>query len=175
MMNRQEGFTLIELMVVLSIIMMLLSFLTPSIFEQYKFAQIRGAVEQGHQILNTCELARQKATIAVRNSVTLQVTTSFHGEVTDWTSVTQLDALLDGDHYLPVMSPFNTPYLFKMQERFCTVGVQVDEALDGWEGYETSPLAGGHTLIQVSTPYAKPVTTDWVQFQKRTLSGETSR
>mgnify|MGYP002041092651 CR=1 FL=1 len=51
MKQRQSGFTMVELIVTLSVIAIMLSFLVPNIWRPITDAKIRGAVSQAKQLV----------------------------------------------------------------------------------------------------------------------------
>tara|TARA_R110002124_G_scaffold128157_15_gene288684 strand:+ start:8365 stop:8892 length:528 start_codon:yes stop_codon:yes gene_type:complete len=169
-----KGFTLIELTITLSVIAILITTLLPGIFEQWHKAKIRGAVEQARQVLMTCELARKKPISAVQDPLTLVVNTIYRPNVEAWTKISALDSMLTGDHYLPEANPLGRPYYFKMYANTCLVAVELDDHIDGWEGYKTEDI-GSRTRIIVSTTPRGNASSAWVRNQKRVLSGELSR
>lgn len=171
---RQAGFTLIELMVVLAILSLMMAFLVPMIAEPIRHSKIRGAVEQAKEIVVACNLVRLNPVSSVRNPITLAVTHTYQPQYTSWTQATTLKAKLSAEYQLPTENPFSRPYYFKLTERSCSVAVELDDLIDGWEGYETE-TAGTRTRIIVSNSTRSMAGPSWVQHQKQFLNGESVR
>lgn len=174
MARRQGGFTAIEMVVVMAIIAIILAFMVPNIMEPIRNAKIRGAVSQAKEIVAACDLVRVTPASTSRDASNYKVTSFYGAQYTGWTDVATLKAKLSTDYNLPTSNPFDRPYLFKMTERACTVAVELDAHIDGWEGYDTEE-AGSRTRIIVGTPARSTAGPAWVQHQKRLLTGETIR
>ena len=174
MRQRQSGFTMVELIVTLSVIAIMLSFLVPNIWRPITDAKIRGAVSQAKQLVSTCDLVRVTPVSTSRDATNLKVTKNYGPEYSSWTDVSVLKAKLSSDYTMPTENPFGRPYLFKMSERSCVVAVDLDELIEGREGYDLETV-GTRTRIVVGTPARSMAGPGWVQQQNRFLTGETIR
>lgn len=174
MSNRQKGFTLIELVVVLSIIALMLAFMTPYIMEPIRNAKIAGAVQQAKEVVSACNLVRVGPASSSRDPINNKVYNAYGPLYTSWTNATTLKAKLASDYYLPTVNPFGQAYLFKMGEKTCTAAVDLDVQIDGWEGYELESI-GSRTRIIVGLPARGGSAPAWVLHQKRLLNAETIR
>lgn len=174
MARRQGGFTAIEMVVVMAIIAIILGLMIPNIMEPIRNAKIRGAISQAKEIVAGCDLVRITPASTSRDATNYKVTSLYGTQYTGWTDVAILTAKLSSDYNLPTTNPFDRPYLFKMTERACSVAVELDDHIDGWEGYDTEE-AGSHTRIIVGTPTRSTAGPAWVEHQKRLLNGETIR
>lgn len=174
MRGRQAGFTVIELMVVILIIAVLTVFLMPSIWQPIRDAKITGGVAQAKEIVSACDLLRVTPLSSTRDTSNQKVTPTYGPLYASWTDAAVLSSKLSSDYSLPTENPFGRPYYFKMTERTCTVAVELDELIDGWEGYDIE-TAGTRTRIVVSTPARDMAGAAWVQQQKRLLTGESIR
>lgn len=171
---QQAGFTAIEMVVVLAIIAIILAFMLPVIAEPIDQAKIRGAVSQAKEIVAACNVARVSPASTSRNNTTLFVTSTYGPGYSSWTNVSVLKGLLSSDYVIPGENPFGNPYYFKMTDKACTVAVELNWTVDGWEGYELE-AAGNRTRIIVATPARSTAGPAWVQQQKRLLTGESIR
>jgi type II secretory pathway pseudopilin PulG len=162
------------MVVVMAIIAIILTFMTPFIMEPIRNAKINGAIAQAKEIIVACNLVRVTPLTTTRNSVNNQVTSTYGPQYTSWTTVSTLKAKLSSDYHLPLENPFDRPYMFKMTDKTCAVAVELDDRIDGWEGYETE-LEGSRTRIIVGTPARSIASPAWVQHQKRLLNGESIR
>jgi prepilin-type N-terminal cleavage/methylation domain-containing protein len=171
---QQAGFTAIEMVVVFAIIAIILAFLMPLIAEPIDQARIKGAVSQAKEIVAACNVARVSPTSTSRNSSTQLVTSTYGPGYSSWTNVSVLKSLLSSDYVIPDENPFGNPYYFKMTEKACTVAVELDWTVDGWEGYEIESGVSG-TRIIIPTPARSTAGPAWVRHQKRLLTGESIR
>ena len=174
MRGHQEGFTIIEMMIVLAIFAIILFFMVPMISEPIRNAKIKGAVEQAKEVVAACNLVRMTPVSSFRDPVNLKVTHTYGPEYTGWTDVSILKSKLSTEYDLPALNPFDKPYLFKMTQKACSVAVELDQLVDGWEGYAVE-TAGSSTRIIVSTSTRSTSGPAWVQHQKQFLTGETVR
>lgn len=172
--HRQGGFTAIELVVVLAIMTIVLSFMTPLIMEPIRHAKIKGAIAQAKEIVSSCNLVRVSPISTTRNPTNQRVTSTYGPVYMSWTNVTTLKSRLATGYVLPTENPFGRPYLFKMTDKACTVAVELDVAIEGWEGYDIEQ-SGTRTRIVVGTPARSMAGPSWVQHQKRLLTGESIR
>ncbi len=171
---KQGGFTAIEMVVVLAIIAIILAFMLPVIAEPIGNAKIKGAVSQAKEIVTACNVARVTPTSTSRNATTLVVSTTYRADYASWTNVSVLKGMLSSNYVIPDENPFGNPYYFKMTERSCTVAVELDREIDGWEGYDLES-AGPRSRIIVATPARSTSGPAWIQHQKRLLTGESIR
>jgi prepilin-type N-terminal cleavage/methylation domain-containing protein len=171
---RQAGFTAIEMVVVLAIIAIILAFMLPIIAEPIEQAKIRGAVSQAKEIVAACNVARVSPASTSRNATTLVVSSTYGPGYSAWTAVSVLKGLLSSDYVIPDENPFGNPYYFKMTDKSCTVAVELNRTVDGWEGYDLE-TAGTKSRIIVATPARSTAGPAWVQHQKRLLTGESIR
>jgi prepilin-type N-terminal cleavage/methylation domain-containing protein len=174
MVSRSRGYTLLELMIVISIIAIFMAMFLPLIYRPIRDARIAGGVEQAKEVVSACNVVRVKAISSVRNAVNQQVTNTFGPQYTTWTNASVLQGKLSSSYDLPDLNPFGLPYLFKMTDQTCSVAIEVDEVLDSWRGFDIE-AAGSNTRIIVNIPargIAGPV---WVEEQKRLLSAEPTR
>ncbi|WP_121498434.1 type II secretion system protein [Pseudomonas aeruginosa] len=174
MRERQAGFTAIEMVVVLAIIAIILAFMLPVIAEPIEHAKIRGAVSQAKEIVAACNVARVSPASTSRNATTLVVSSTYGPGYSAWTAVSVLKGLLSSDYVIPDENPFGNPYYFKMTDKSCTVAVELNRTVDGWEGYDLE-TAGTKSRIIVATPARSTAGPAWVQHQKRLLTGESIR
>ncbi|HBO2935302.1 TPA: type II secretion system protein [Pseudomonas aeruginosa] len=174
MQARQEGFTAIEMVVVLAIIAIILAFMLPVIAEPIEQAKIRGAVSQAKEIVAACNVARVTPASTSRNATTLVVSSTYGPGYSAWTNVSVLKSRLSSDYVIPDENPFGNPYYFKMTDMSCTVAVELNRTVDGWEGYDLE-TAGSKSRIIVATPARSTAGPAWVQHQKRLLTGESIR
>lgn len=174
MAKRQAGFTLIELTITLAVIAILTWFLVPNIWQPIHEAKIRGAVGQAKEVVAACDLVRVTPVSTSRDPSSQKVTKVYGPLYTSWTDATVIKAQLSTDYAVPTVNPFGRPYYFKMSERSCSVAVELDELIDGWEGYELETV-GTRTRIVVGTSVRKMAGPGWVQQQNRFLSGEIIR
>ncbi|MPQ69299.1 type II secretion system protein [Pseudomonas sp. MWU12-2323] len=172
--SRQMGFTVIELAVVLAIISIMLMCMIPVLSEPIHNAKIAGGVEQAKAIVDACNLVRVTPTSTTVNATNLQVTNTFGPDYNSWTDVSVLKAKLSSNYSLKTVNPFGKPYYFKMSDLTCSVAVELDVLIDGWEGYELE-TAGAVTRIIVSVSTHNATGPAWVQQQKRILTGEVFR
>ena len=174
MRRRQAGFTVIEMMVVILIISILTIILMPYIWQPIRDAKITGGVAQAKEIVSACDLLRVTPISSTRNTSNQKVTPTYGPLYTSWTDAAVLKTRLSTDFSLPTENPFGRPYYFKMTERTCSVAVELDELIEGWEGYDLETV-GTRTRIIVSAPARSMAGPAWVQHQKRLLTGETIR
>lgn len=174
MRGRQAGFTLIEMMVVILIISVMVLILMPDIWQPIRDAKIKGGIAQAKEIVAACDLVRVSPISSTRDTSNQKVTTTYGPLYPSWTDAAVLKTKLSTDYALPTENPMGRPYYFKMTERSCSVAVELDELIDGWEGYDLE-AAGSRTRIIVGTPARSMGGPGWVQHQKRLLSGETIR
>lgn len=174
MKHRQAGFTVIELIVTMSVIAIMTWYLTPDMWRPINNAKIAGGVAQAKRIVSACNLVRVSPISTSRDTATQKVTKVYGPEYSAWTNVSVLNAKLSADYNLPTENPLGRPYYFKMTERTCVVAVELDELIEGWEGYELE-TAGTRTRIIVGTPTSSMAGPSWVQEQNRFLTGETIR
>ncbi|MFL1449355.1 Tfp pilus assembly protein FimT/FimU [Pseudomonas tritici] len=172
--HRQAGFTLLEVMVVMAVMGIISAFMIPYIAEPIRNAKIKGSVEQAKEVVAACNLVRMTPVSSTRNPVTLVVTHVYHSDYTSWTPVATLKSMLSADYPLPTENSFNRPIYFKMVERSCSVAVELDGLIDGWEGYATE-TDGARTRIIVRNSTRSTSGPVWVQHQKRFLTGESVR
>lgn len=165
---------MIELMVVLAIFAIILYFMVPMISEPIRNAKIKGAVEQAKEVVAACNLVRMTPVASFRDPITLKVTHTYGPLYTGWTDVSILKAKLSAEYDLRTLNPFDKPYLFQMNDKACSVAVELDQIIDGWEGY-TVETAGSSTRIIVSNSTRSTSGPAWVQHEKRFLTGETVR
>nr|CEK42035.1 hypothetical protein PQBR57_0082 [Pseudomonas fluorescens SBW25] len=163
-----------EMMVVLLIIGVLTVFLMPSIWQPIRDAKIKGGVAQAKEIVSACDQLRVTPISSLRDASNQKVTPTYGPLYASWTDATVLSNKLSSGNSLPTENPFGRPYYFKMTERTCSVAVELDELIDGWEGYDLE-TAGTRTRIVISKPARSMTGPAWVQHQKRLLTGETIR
>ncbi|MEX6780264.1 type II secretion system protein [Pseudomonas aeruginosa] len=171
---RQAGFTAIEMVVVLAIIAIILAFMLPVIAEPIDQAKIKGAVSQAKEIVAACNVARVSPASTSRNSTTLVVSSTYGPTYNNWTDVSVLKGKLSSNYVIPDENPFGNPYYFKMTDKSCSVAVELDWQVDGWEGYDLETV-GTRSRIIVATPARSTAGPAWVQHQKRLLTGESIR
>lgn len=174
MKGRQKGFTILEMVVVFAIIAIMLAALIPLASEPIRHARINGAVAQAKEIVTACNAARVAPASTSRNATNQKVTSTYGPVYTSWTDVSVLAAKLSAGYVIPSQNPFERPYYFKMTDKTCSVAVELDGLIDGWEGHETE-TAGGRTRIVVSTERRSTAGPAWVQRQKQLLTGESVR
>lgn len=172
--SRQKGFTVIELAVVFAIITIILLCMIPVLSEPIHNAKIAGGVEQAKEIVAACNLVRVTPTSSTMNATNLQVTNTFGPNYNSWTDVSVLKGMLSSNYNFPTVNPLGRPYYFKMSNLTCSVAVELDVLIDGWEGYVLE-TAGPVTRIIVSVPAHNTAGPAWVQQQKRLLTGEVFR
>jgi len=171
---RQAGFTLIELTVVMAILGIMISFMVPVIAEQILHAKIEGAVSQAKDVVAACDVARVSPATNSRSPTTQLVTVTYGSDYLNWTDVSVLKARLSANFKVPEVNPFGFPYYFKMTSSTCLAAIQLDELIDGWQGYVTEVIAG-KTWIVVSLPARRMVGPSWTKHQKRLLTNESIR
>lgn len=171
---RQNGFTLLEIMVVLAIISILIAALYPSIHDAVYEAKIKGAVVQAKEIVTACNLVRISPVSSARDTTTQQVTNTYSPNYASWTDVVTLKARLSTNYALPTVNPFGRPYYFKLDSQTCSVAVELDTVIDSWEGLDLE-TAGSSTRIIVSTPSRITAAPSWLQHQNRVLFGGSNR
>lgn len=174
MKSSQGGFTLIELVVVSAVIGLLMWLYVPNIWEPINDAKIRGGVSQAKEIVFACDLVRVTPVSTSRDTTSQKVTKVYGGAYTNWTDVSVLRSKLSTNYTLPTINPFGRPYYFKMTDGSCSVALELDELIDGWEGYELETV-GARTRIIIGTPARSMAGPSWVKQQGRFLTGETAR
>lgn len=172
--ERQAGFTMIELTVTLAVIAILTWFLVPNIWQPIRDAKISGGISQAKEIVAACDLVRVTPISSSRDPINQKVTKNYGPEYSVWTDASVLKGKLSTDYSIPTENPLGRPYYFKMTARSCSVAVELDELIDGWEGYELE-TAGARTRIIVGTPARSMAGPGWVQQQNRLLTGEIIR
>ncbi len=170
--NRESGFTLLEVVIVIAVISLLAAFILPTAFDQLQTAKVEGSIEQANNIAYQCDIARRSPVSSVRNA-DLSVTHTY-ASLPTWSPVSSLEALLDADHNIPSVNAFGRPFLVRFDERNCYVAIDLDFSAPGIYGQETVQ-AGGTTRIIVTGKARGNVSTEWVRHQKRSLLNESSR
>jgi prepilin-type N-terminal cleavage/methylation domain-containing protein len=171
---RQVGFTIIELTVVMAILGIMIAFMVPVITEPIFHAKIEGAVSEAKAVVSACNVARVSPVTTSRDATTKFVAATYGSNYTNWTDVSVLNSRLSAFFYVPSVNPFGYPYYFKMTSTTCVAAVQLDDLIDGWQGYVTEVYAG-KTWIVVSLPASRMVGPAWTKHQKRLLSNESIR
>lgn len=174
MVKNQVGMTLIELTITLAIISIIGSFFIPKISASISDSKIRGGVAQAKELVAICNLVRVTPISTSRDAITQQVTKFYDTQYANWTDVALLKNKLSAEYFIPTENPFGRPYYFKMTARSCVVAVELEESIEGWEGYELENF-GSRTRIIVSAPVRKAGMPGWVLQQNRLLSGEDFR
>ncbi|WGK63352.1 type II secretion system protein (plasmid) [Halopseudomonas sp. SMJS2] len=170
--NRQSGFTLIEISIVVAVISLLAAFILPTAFDQLQTAKVEGSIEQANNIAYQCDIARRSPVSSARNP-DFSVTHTY-ASLPDWSPVSALEAMLDGDHNIRSVNPFGRPFLVRFDERNCYVAIDLDFLAPGIFGQETVQV-GGMTRIIVTGKARGNVSTEWVRHQQRSLYNESSR
>lgn len=174
MKNENRGFTLIELTISLAIMALMIALTVPAIGIILWEAKVRGGIGQAKQVVSACELARVKPTTMTFDTLYNKASVVYRGAYPSWTNVTVLDGILQGGIAVPLINPFDEPYLFKMTENHCEVALQLDREIEAWEGYRIESSAGSSKVV-VSTAQNHHPTPAWVRQQKRFLHEESSR
>jgi len=174
MRSRQAGMTALELVVVLAVISIVLTFMVPFIAEPIRNAKINGAIKQAREIVSACHLVRVTPISSSRNATSLKVTNTYGPDYPNWTNATVLTNKLSSGYRLETVNPFDRPYYFKMNSQTCSAAVELDELIEEWEGHEIETV-GTRSRIIVSVPARSPTGPAWVQHQKRLLFGEEIR
>ncbi len=174
MINRrvQSGFTLIEIVIVISVLAVLSAFILPAAFAQLQQAKVEGSIEQASNIASQCNIARRKPLSSVRNADFSVVHT--YASLPNWSPISALEALLSADHRIRGINTFGKPFLVRFDERNCYVAVDLDFSEPGIFGQQTEEV-GGVTRIIVSSGHRATVSTEWTRYQKRAFFNETSR
>lgn len=174
MMKKSAGFTFIELMIVMSIVGVFIAVLTPTVLQQIDEAKVEGAVGQAREVLRTCDIVRVSPISSVRGADGIHVTHTYRPGYPAWTDASILTTQSNGDHLIPTENPFGFPYLFKMTERGCSVGIKLGFDLESWGGLTIEDHEG--TKLLVVPDYRRDSnTTNWARRQKQFLDGEVFR
>lgn len=163
---------MLEIGIVFAVISLLAAFILPTAFDQLQTAKVEASIEQANNIASQCDIARRKPRSSVRNA-DFSVTHTY-ASLPAWSPTSSIEALLDGDHYIPSVNGFGKPYLVKFDERNCYVAIDLDFSSPGIFGQETAQV-GGMTRIIVTGKARGNVSTEWVRHQKRSLLNESSR
>ena len=174
---RHNGYTLVELIAVLTIISVILVGLIPLFKEPLKNAKIDGAIGQAYQILNICNSARVRPTSTVNvfgpsNKVTASYRTPSGGV---FVNASVLNSYFTTPPKFNPVNPFGYNYQIMMSERFCTVSIELDEQLEGWRGYHVEPYYNRSRILISNSGSAGNSSPTWVQQEKRALHGEPFR
>lgn len=173
-MKKSAGFTLIELLIVMTIIAVFIAAFSPTVFQKIDEAKVEGAVGQAREVLRTCDIVRVSPLSSVRGADGVHVTHTYRAGYADWTDAAVLATQIKGDHAIPAENPFGYPYLFKMSERECTVGIKLGFELEAWGGLAIETY--DDTSLLVVPDYRRDTrTTNWARRQKQFLDGEVFR
>lgn len=168
----QRGFTLVEITVVLFIIGLLASFITPPIMKQIESAKIDSSIVQANNILQFCEMARRKVLSTTLDS---RVTaTHVFATIPDWAQTDVLEGQIGAGISIPRLNPFKNPILVKNDSHRCYVGIDIGFMLDNAAGYTTQTV-NGKTRIIISARPKLGTSVDWVIKQKKLLNSEVAR
>lgn len=168
----QSGFTLVEITVVLVIIGVLATFLTPPIAKRMEVAKIESSILQANNILQFCEMARRNV---LSTSLDSRLTaTHLYATIPTWAQTDVLEAQIGAGIKIARLNPFDNPILVKNDSHRCYVGIDIGFLLDNAAGYITQTVNGKSRIIISARPKLGS-SVDWVIKQKRLLNSEDTR
>lgn len=170
--SNQNGFTLVEMTVVMAIIALLGYFLIPAVNQRLQAAKIEGAIAQAAHILQSCEMARQKVLTSTYDAA--NTVTHTYASIPGWSGTDVVENQVGAGLKLPRNNSFGNPILVKNDSHRCYVAVDIGFLLNNAGGYVTQTV-NGNTRIVISTRPKLGAGTDWVVRQKKMLSNETTR
>jgi prepilin-type N-terminal cleavage/methylation domain-containing protein len=170
--SKQKGFTLFELSVVLAIISLMSVFLVPVVKQRLQAGKLEAAISQASNILQSCEMARQKA---ITSSIDAKGTaTHTYASIPNWAGTDVVETQVGAGIKLPRNNLFGNPILVKNDSNRCYVAVDLDFLLSNATAY-TTQIVNGNTRIIISTRPKLGAGVDWVIQQKRLLNKEATR
>jgi prepilin-type N-terminal cleavage/methylation domain-containing protein len=168
----QRGFTLAEITVVLFIIGVLASLLTPPIMKRMETAKIESSIAQATNVLQYCEMARRNV---LATSIDTKLTaTHQYATIPSWAETDVLEAQIGAGISIARLNPFGNPILVKNDSRRCYVGIDIGFLLNNAAGYTTQTV-NGKTRIIISARPKLGSSVDWVIKQKKLLNSEITR
>lgn len=171
-MHTSKGFTLLEIMVVLAIIVLLSITFVPPILEQQQTAKINASVMQAKKILQVVELARNK--IASSSTAANLTVTHTYAAPTGWVPVSTVTAMLSSPPNIPANNLFDLPYLVRFDNQWSYIAIDLPFLESNYGFYPTS-VVNGKTRIVITTQDSKIGNASWVARQKAILHGEARR
>lgn len=171
-MRRMNGFTLVEIAIVLAIGAVIAAMLAPVVFEKLNQSKLEASLGQAKTVLQAAELARvkiQSSTTSADGRVT-----HTYGDMSTWQPISALKAMLNGPSTIPDTNAFGSPIYVRFDARRAYVAVDLPYLDTAFDWYPTTTV-NGITRIIVSTRNSVSSNADWVVQQKRTLNSEISR
>lgn len=169
---KQKGYTIIELAIAVSVVVLLTLTVTQGVYEYWREAKITASIEQARSVLQVCDIARRKV-IATEVESTGAYKHDFL-TLDTWSKTPQLQKDLGEDYHLPVKNPLGSDILVKFDAARCYVAVDLPFLAVDYGGYVTETI-GGKTRVIITTRPLAGTSSGWVMHQKRVLHQEQSR
>jgi len=171
-MRRMNGFTLVEIAIVLAIGAIITALIAPVVFEKLNQSKLQASLGQAKTVLQAVELARvqiQSSTTSADGRVT-----HTYGDMSTWQPISALKSILKGPANIPDTNAYGNPIYVRFDARRAYVAVDLPYLDTAFDWYPTTTV-NGITRIIVSTKGSVSSNADWVVQQKRTLNSEISR